>query len=69
MTTDEARQRVAEIENIAGDDERAHSDEDKLRAAALAWFRDGIHDAPSWVRELSDIVLSTDEIEFARWCA
>ena len=65
MTTDQAQERVRQIEAMAGDDEGAHSEEDRLRGAVLRAIADGNPDAA----ELARIALLTDDIEFARWCA
>lgn len=67
MTPTEARRRVAEIKAVAGDDEVAHSQEDKLRADVLRHIE--AHSSDSWARELCKIALSTSDIDFARWCA
>lgn len=70
MTIAEARARVAEIRDAAGDDEAAHCMEDRLRTDAL----EAVVGANT-LQELNDavviaaIALSTKRIDFARWCA
>ena len=65
MTLEEARARVELIRAIAGDDERAHSEEDKLRADVLRAIMFGC-EQPAM---LAKVALETGDIEFARWCA
>lgn len=65
MTTDQARERVRQIEARAGDDEGAHSEEDRLRGDVLRAIAGGNPNAA----ELARIALLTDDIEFSRWCA
>jgi hypothetical protein len=57
LTVEEARGRLEEIRQSAGDDERAHGMEDALRRDVLAT-----------VDELIDIARGTETIDFARWC-
>lgn len=65
MTTEEARQWVQRIKNSKDDPEAAHSLEDELRQLVLQDIRKGHPDA----QKLAEIALSTDEIDFPRWCA
>ncbi len=65
MTIQEARERLAEIEAIKGDDEAAHGAEDDFRHAVLEAIASGSDDA----QELAAIALKTSDIDFARWCA
>lgn len=66
MTLEEIQKRVDEIRNIAYDSESAHVEEDGLR-----------HDFIQFISELDNkelaqkaiLVLSTDLIDFNRWCA
>lgn len=68
MTTKEARDAVEALRSLSGDDEVAHVHEDRLRADVLRAIASGevVGDA---ARDLAAIALSTDDIEFARWCA
>ena len=66
MTLAEARERVERIRAMAGDDEMAHSEEDKFRGDVLRYLADV---APAELGELARIAISTREIEFARWYA
>ena len=66
MTQYEVMERVAKISSVSGDDEVAHGMEDDLyeefvRYVALA--------GPSVLSEIAKKVLSTKELDFARWCA
>ncbi len=65
MTHDEARKAVEHIIEIAGDDEAAHSAEDKLYADFVHYVasQEGPH------RAIAEEILRTENINFARWCA
>jgi hypothetical protein len=65
VTTKEAIKRIEEIKAIAGDDERAHGEEDEFRGDVLRAIADG---APN-TQELARLALTTGEIDFQRWCA
>jgi len=57
---------LASIKKAAedGDDEMAHSEEDNLRAL----FLDSLLKDPKYAEQVMQI-LSTDDTDFARWCA
>jgi vancomycin permeability regulator SanA len=65
---------TARVENIKRlayrdqDDEAAHRAEDKLREDVLQAIFDG-EIAGSRAREFAGIALSTNGIDFGRWCA
>jgi hypothetical protein len=61
-----ARKQVEVIRHMAGDPEAAHGAEDSLWADTLRYFAEV---APAELAELARIVLSTEEIDFPRWCA
>lgn len=65
MTIAEIERRIAHIEAIRGDDESAHSAEDDLRADVLRAIANGAADAAA----MAKLALTTERIEFARWCA
>lgn len=65
ISVEDAKAWVERIRAMAGDHEAAHSEEDRLRAAVLRAIADGSPDAV----ELARIALTTDDIDFARWCA
>lgn len=71
MNAEEARERVEAIRAAAGDDEGAHSMEDELYRDFIAAIAQTVTDRgrPSAAAEVAQIVLMTQEIEFARWCA
>lgn len=56
---------VDEIRRHLHDDEVAHSMEDDLRRDALKAIAEGAENA----EEIARIALSTDELDFERWCA
>lgn len=57
---------VYEISQIAGDDEAAHSEEDRLYEEVLRWVA-GF--APEPFCDLAREALKTKQIAFERWCA
>lgn len=65
MKAKEAKERVEEIEDIKTDDEAAHSAEDSLHRDFI------IHVAKrkDAIGNIARIILTTDKIDFARWCA
>ena len=65
MTVDEVIKQVAKIESCKGDDEVAHSAEDRLHRSVLQAIRRGHPEG----RELAREALKTLDIEFCRWCA
>jgi hypothetical protein len=69
VTVDEVRARVEEIRRHGideNDDERAHGDEDDLRADLLRFIAS---DAPEPFAELARVALEADAMKFGRWCA
>lgn len=67
LSLDDIRARLEAIRDVAGDDEVAHGREDSLREEFIEHVRD--NPADSKLAEKASLVLSTDEISFARWCA
>jgi len=70
MSIEDIKRRITAIEAEVdlGDHEKAHSLEDKLRADFIAYVaKDGASDALINIK--AGMVLTTDKIEFARWCA
>lgn len=65
---EELRQRVADLEASRGDDEAAHGEEDALRESVLRAIADGSATGDE-AREMARIALSTEAIDFNRWCA
>ena len=55
------------IKNNQFDDEVAHSIEDDLREWFIEYVRDNSSDI--YLSDAAALVLSTNNIEFARWCA
>jgi len=53
---------------IEGDDEVAHIREDELREMLIAYVSQGHFDSAELV-EMAKLVLSTNDLEFCRWCA
>ena len=68
MTLEEIKKRVEYIREIKGDDESAHSHEDKLYEDFIR-FCETPGDALANVPLMAQEVLKTKEIDFARWCA
>lgn len=69
MTKEEAIIRIEEIYNIRHDDEVAHMKEDSLRNDFLIAISEGKYSSVENIKELSKIVLRSNNIDFSRWCA
>jgi len=65
MDRDYIEREIKAIADIAADDESAHSREDRLRA----WFIWSLSQRTDEIGELAKLILTTDKIDFARWCA
>jgi hypothetical protein len=66
MNLEEIRKRIDDIKAMAADDQLAHEAEDGLWRDVLQTIADGACDDPTAAARL---VLTTSEIDFARWCA
>jgi len=62
MTVEEVRQRVAQIDDIADDGERAHRDEDRLFCDVLKAIADGAPDPAGLARA----ALESRDLDFDR---
>jgi hypothetical protein len=69
MTRQEIETRIEHIREFAGDDETAHGLEDDLRRDFLKAIASGEIDIRWDMAELAALVLTTDDIDFERWCA
>lgn len=67
MDIEEIKKRVAQIKRMKADDEAAHSAEDQLRADFIAYVA-SLEMLPS-LSEKAKLVMTTEKINFARWCA
>ena len=65
MTPEQVRKGIEYIAEMAHDPELAHSEEDSLHASVLQAIADGADDP----RELAALALTTEDLEFPRWCA
>ncbi len=65
MTTNDVKNEVELIEELAHDNEAAHGKEDELHQAVLLAIADGADNPAELARE----ALKTTELGFARWCA
>lgn len=66
MTPDWIEGRVRDIEAMAGDDEAAHSEEDRLWESVLMAIANGETADPA---ACARAALKTKNIDFQRWCA
>lgn len=66
MTKDDAVQAGAHILSISGDAEAAHSREDELYER---FVRHVAEHGPADLAEVAQVLLSTKEMDFERWCA
>jgi hypothetical protein len=60
---------VDAIRASSEDDEAAHGLEDGLRRDFIRSLAAGEHGASVELQQLAKLVLSTEQIRFARWCA
>ena len=68
MKTEEIQQRLDDIKVMAGDDESAHSAEDRLMRDFIAYVAT-LNEALPNLALKAKLVLTSKEIEFERWCA
>ena len=68
LTKEMAIKEVADIRRIAPDNEAAHGDEDILHYWFICCVAAGMYEKDE-AAEVANIVKSTSEIDFARWCA
>lgn len=69
MTKEEAIIRIEEIYNLRHDDEVAHIKEDSIRNDFLIAISEGKYSSIEYIKELSEIVLRSNNIDFSRWFA
>lgn len=67
LTTEDINARIESIKQMAGDDEVAHGEEDKLYADFIKHVR--LYPTDEFLTEKAKLVLMTGEIHFERWCA
>ena len=65
MNIETIASRIAAIILMAGDDEAAHSEEDRLRHDVLIAIAAGADDPQA----LAELAVTTSYLDFARWCA
>ena len=68
LTLEDAIELVAQIDKMKDDDEAAHSEEDDLRAWFIESCATGLYTKKEMI-EVGKVVLSTKDLDFARWCA
>ena len=68
LTKEIAIKEVADIRSFALDNEAAHSNEDSLHYWFICCVAAGMYEKEEAI-EVANIVKSTSEINFARWCA
>ncbi len=66
MTLEYIQDQLKHLEAIKGDDETAHSEEDKLYRSVLQYIADN---SVTKFGRLADEALKAGEIDFCRWCA
>jgi len=67
MDLEYIKTRVEKIERMQGDDEAAHSEEDGLRGRFINWLSVS-QDVPKEIQDMAALIMSTDDLDFARWC-
>ena len=65
MSIEEIKKALSMIEAANGDDEAQHSLEDELYAG----FVEHISQGQSEYAEMAKLILTTKQMDFARWCA
>ena len=65
ITIEQVKQAIESIKDITWDDEAAHGKEDSLRDQVLQAIANGSPDS----QELARLALTTNDIDFCRWCA
>ena len=69
MTIKQIQDHIDEIKSMSGDDEAAHSKEDDLYYGFVDYVsRLDVLNGED-LQEKAALILSTKDIEFARWCA
>jgi hypothetical protein len=66
MDLKEIQRRIEEIESNKRDDQRAHSEEDRLREDFIVFIAENGNKKLS---EMAREIMKTNDIDFARWCA
>lgn len=66
MTIQEVADCIAKIDAVKWDDESAHSREDAMRETVLRAIADGTAEDAA---EMARLALTTEDMDFARWCA
>ncbi|MCK5016933.1 MAG: hypothetical protein KAS32_07655 [Candidatus Peribacteraceae bacterium] len=65
MTIKEAKNRIEHLKEIAGDDEAAHIEEDDLRDDFILY----VAKRKDRIGKIAKIILTSEEVQFSRWCA
>lgn len=68
MIIDEIEKKIQEIKNCTSDPEKAHSLEDDLYHEFIRELSKGVVEYNS-ILEKAKMILSTEKLEFPRWCA
>lgn len=68
LTKKDALDLVSKIDHMKDDDEVAHSEEDSLHWWFIECCAEGLYTKKEII-EIGKIVLSTKDLDFARWCA
>jgi len=69
MTLAEIQERVQAIRLNQHDDEMAHWLEDDLRRDFIRYIASGMTANDSQLEEKAQLILTTEELNFCRWCA
>lgn len=69
MDIKEVKLRIAKIENISGDDEVAHSMEDKLFHEFVESIIQGEYKSWDEIIDVAKELYKVRDIDFERWCA
>jgi hypothetical protein len=67
MTLEEIKLKIQEINAMIDDDEMAHHNEDFLYKSFIKYISENPND--SILAEKAKLILTTQDIDFSRWCA
>ena len=69
MTLKQIKKRIKKIKDMSSDDECAHSEEDLLREDFIKYISEISRYDLDGINYKAELILSTNDIKFARWCA
>jgi len=68
ITIEDLNKDIESLKRMCDDDEAAHGFEDAIRGRILESFSKYDY-TPQEIKDISNLALSTSDLDFARWCA